>query len=126
MTTPTVQTGQTMPLDRFWKWLKDHHNCIVRAGSADTALYDDEDLHWHLSEDPDRNLVVQLGQGKSLHAEMVIEPAPILFVQAIPEGTEGQFMFELVAGESEAYSAYYFVLAHGYEDEGHPTETWKH
>ncbi len=115
----------TLPLDRFWRWLKDHHRCIVRAGGGDAYLYDSESLHWHLSEDGERNLLVQLYEGKDLVAEMVIDPSVVAFVQATPEGTEQNVVFELIAGEAEPYAAYHFVIAHAFDDaQGH--ESWKH
>ena len=40
----TVETGSTLTFDRFWRWLKRHPNCIVRAGTPDATLFDQEDL----------------------------------------------------------------------------------
>ena len=31
------------------KWLMGHPNCILRAGTPDTILFDDEDFYWHLA-----------------------------------------------------------------------------
>ena len=50
----TVETGTTLAFDRFWRWLKRHPNCILRAGTSDAYLYEQEDLHWHLEEDDRR------------------------------------------------------------------------
>ena len=50
----TVQSGATLPFERFWKWLKHHPNCILRAGTSEAWLYDHEDLHWHLEEGAER------------------------------------------------------------------------
>lgn len=127
MTTTATSATATLTLDRFWRWLKEHHRCIVRAGGDDAFLYDAERLHWHLSEDPDRNLVVQLFEGKDLLAEIIIDPTSIVFVQAMPEGNDNQVVFELVASEGENYAAYHFVVAHGYDEaEQHASEAYKH
>ena len=116
----TVETGTTLAFDRFWRWLRRHANCILRAGTPDAYLYDQEDLHWHLDEDEDRAPVVQLLRGKQLLGEIVIEVSDVLFVQALPDpdGGEGQFLFELVGGGGdEPFAAYHFLLAHAFEEE---------
>ena len=117
----TVETGATLPFERFWRWLRRHANCILRAGTPDAFLYDADDLHWHLDEDEDRVPTVQLLRGKQLLAEVVLETREVLFVQALPDpdGEQGQFIFELVGGPAgtEPYPLYHFVLAHGFDDE---------
>lgn len=116
----TVETGATLPFDRFWRWLRRHANCILRAGTADSFLYDHDDLHWHLDEDDERVPTVQLLRGKALLGELVLETREILFVQAVPDpdGEQGQFVFELVGGAGdEPYALYHFVLAHGFDEE---------
>lgn len=118
----TVDTGTTLAFDRFWRWLKRHTHCILRAGTPDAFLYDQEDLHWHLEEEDDRVPTVQLVRGKQIVAELVLELREVLFVQAVPDpdGEAGQFVFELVAGDGdEPYAAYHFLLAHGFDDERH-------
>src|SRR4051812_6827952 len=95
----TVQSGTTLMFDRFWRWLLQHRNCLVRAGGADSCLYDQEDFHWQLEEDPDRNAVIQLCRGKVPVAELVVDAREVLFVQSMPEeGDRGAFIFELVGG----------------------------
>jgi hypothetical protein len=115
----TVETGTTIEFDRFWRWLKRHAGCILRAGTPDSYLYDQDDLHWHLEEDDDRVPVVQLMRGKQVLGELVLEVREVLFVQAVPdpEGEPGQFVFELVGGGEEPYAVYHFLLAHGFEEE---------
>jgi hypothetical protein len=115
----TVETGATLAFDRFWRWLKRHPNCILRAGTPDAYLFDADDLHWHLDEDEDRTPSVQLLRGKQLLGEILIEARDILFVQALPDpdGDEGQFLFELVGGTAaEPSPLYHFVLAHAFEE----------
>jgi hypothetical protein len=116
----TVETGTTLPFERFWRWLRRHANCIVRAGTPDAFLYDAEDLHWHLEEEEDRTPTVQLLRGKQLLAELVLERREIAFVQALPDpdGEQGQFLFELVGGaRDEPETAYHFVVAHGFDED---------
>ncbi len=121
----TVETGSTLTFERFWRWLKRHPNCILRAGTPDSYLYDHEDLHWHLEEDEDRVPTIQLIRGKQILGELVIELREVLFVQVLPDpdGEAGQFVFELVGGGDEPYPIYHFALAHGFdEDGGHRTQ----
>lgn len=116
----TVETGSTLPFERFWRWLRRHANCILRAGTPDAFLYDADDLHWHLEEDEDRVPTVQLVRGKQLLGEIAIDAREILFVQALPDpdGEHGQFLFEAVGGGAdEPYPMYHFVLAHGLDEE---------
>jgi hypothetical protein len=116
----TVETGATLAFDRFWRWLKRHPNCIVRAGTPDSFLYDAEDLHWHLDEDEDRTPTVQLLRGKQMLGEILIEVREILFVQALPDpdGEQGQYVFEIVGGGGEEPAPlYHFVLAHRFDEE---------
>jgi len=118
----TVETGTTIPFDRFWRWLRRHPNCVLRAGTADSYLYDQEDLHWHIDEDEDRTPTVQLVRGKQVLGELVLEAREVLFVQAVPDpdGEAGQTLFELFGGGDEPYAMYHFVLAHGLDEEsGH-------
>ena len=116
----SVQSGTTLPLDRFWRWLKQHANCIVRAGGGDVWLHDQEAFHWHLEEDEDRNPVVQLVWGKLLVGAMVLEAREVLYVQATPDPDApepGQFLFELLGGTGEPEALYHFLMAHGLDEE---------
>jgi hypothetical protein len=117
----TVETGSSLTFDRFWRWLKRHPNCILRAGTPDATLYDDEDLHWHLEEEEDRTPSIQLVRGKQLLAELSIEVRDVLFVQVLPDpdGGQGHFLFELIGGGGdEPYAVYHFLLAHAFDEEG--------
>ncbi len=125
----TVETGTTLPFDRFWRWLKHHASCIVRAGSVDTYLHDQEAFHWHLEEDGERNPVVQLVWGKLLVAEMVLDVRDVLYVEATPDegGEPGHFVFDVVAGsQGEPHAAYHFLMAHAFEEEGGHASGLKH
>ncbi len=117
----TVETGSTLTFDKFWRWLKRHPNCILRAGTPDTTLFDQEDLHWHLEEDEDRVPLVQLLRGKQLLAEIAIEVRDVLFVQTgpDPDGEAGHYLFELWGGGGdEPYAVYHFALVHAFDEEG--------
>ena len=126
----TVQSGATLPFERFWKWLKHHPNCILRAGTHDVWLYDQDDLHWHLEEDPDRHPSVQLVRGKQVLAEIVLEVREVVFVQSTldsEEDGERRFLFEVVGGDrTEPYAVYHFLVAHGFEEEPHQQGGLKH
>ncbi len=115
----SVESGTTLPFDRFWRWLKHHANCIVRAGTADTWLLDQEAFHWHLEEDDQRSPVVQLVWGKHTVGEMVLDVRDVLFVQAVPDpdGGEGHTLFELMGGAGEPGPVYHFLLAHGLDED---------
>jgi len=116
----TVETGSTLAFEKFWRWLKRHPHCILRAGTPDAFLYDQDDLHWRIDEDDDRTPTAQLMRGKALIAEVALEVRDILFVQVTPdpEGEAGQHLFEIIGGTEEPYPVYHFLLAHGFEDEG--------
>lgn len=120
-----VPTGTTVKFDRFWRWLREHTNCILRAGTEEVWLFDHDELHWHLEEDANRNPVVQLIQGKRLLAELVLDTRDVAFVQATSEpasaGEQQATVFELVsASGSEQFVAYHFLLAHPFEETAEP------
>jgi hypothetical protein len=115
-----MESGTTLPFDRFWRWLKHHGNCIMRAGTGDTWLLDQEQFHWHLEEDESRNPVVQLVWGKLTVGEMVLDVRDALFVQATPDpdaSEPGPYLFEVIGGGAEPYAVYHFLLSHGLDEE---------
>jgi hypothetical protein len=106
----------TLPFETFWNWLTRHSNCIVRAGTADAILFDDEDLHWHFASDGPA-LFIQVIRGKRLMGELVVDPERVTYVQGFSEEQEGEFAFELISeGKTERAAAYFFVLTHGYDE----------
>jgi hypothetical protein len=108
----------TLSLDSFWGWLLDHPNCLVRAGSADAVLYDDEDLHWWLGKDGNL-LIAQSIRGKRLAGELIIDPERVSYVENVGEQREGEHAFELITEtETERFASFFFVLTHGFETEG--------
>ncbi|HVS15930.1 MAG TPA: hypothetical protein VMV46_18560 [Thermoanaerobaculia bacterium] len=108
----------TLSLDSFWSWLLEHPNCVVRAGSADAVLYDDDDLHWWLGKDGNL-LIAQVIRGKRLAGELVIDPERVSYVENVGEQREGEHAFELISEtETERYASFFFVLTHGFETEG--------
>lgn len=118
----SVQAGLTLSFERFWEWLSEHPNCVLRVGTAEAAFYDSDDFHWHFEEDEQHNPVVQLICGKQLVAEMVLDTRDLLFVQVTPDpdgGAEsGRFLFELIGGsQAESYPLYHFLMAHGLEEQ---------
>ena len=108
----------TMSVDNFWSWLMGHANCILRAGTPDAVLYDDDDLHWHFAAESDGRWVVQVVRGKRVLGEFFIEPDRVAYVQAVRGDGEDEHVFELMAeAESEQYPAYVFVLVHAFEED---------
>ena len=74
------------------KWLMGHPNCILRAGTPDTILFDDEDFYWHLAGTGVEPRVVQVLRGKRLIGELLLEPELITCVEGGQENmTENLF-----------------------------------
>lgn len=119
MTVETPQRGQdspTLAFDEFWRWLVQHPNCIVRAGTADSVLYDDDDLHWHLANEGPEAHLCQLIRGKRLLGELVVRPESVSYVQGYRVDHEEEFVFELIAeGEEDRVAAYFFVMSHAFD-----------
>lgn len=110
-------TPVTLPIQDFLEWLPLHPNCIVRAGTPEVVLFDDDDLHWNfVGEDP-LHLYVQVLRGKRLAGEILLKPEDISYVLESPGGEEGEVVFELVdERQAERRPAYHFVLSHGYAE----------
>ena len=110
-------SAAAMSFDAFWSWLALHPNCILRAGTPYGVVYDDDDFHWHFASEG-QNLLVQVLRGKRLVGELLVDPEPITYVQGAEGDREGEYVFELIVeNESEALSAYFFVMTHGFEAE---------
>ena len=106
----------TLPFATFWNWLTNHPDCIVRAGTPEAVLYDDEDLHWTFIQEEPETLVVQVLRGKLLVGELLIAPDQISYVQGTRGEREDEHVFELVTEtESDNFAAYFFVMVHGYD-----------
>jgi hypothetical protein len=119
-------TTGTAPLtfDQFWRWLQDHRNCLVRAGSGEVALFDNDFVHWDFFDEEDGRAVCQVILGKSLLGELVIERADVLFVQSsldVEDPSQGYHLFECVGGAGkDNFPLYHFVLTHGMDTpQGH-------
>jgi hypothetical protein len=107
-----------LPFDVFWSWLANHPNCILRAGTPEAIVYDDDDLHWHFGAEGEGTFVVQVLRGKRLIGELLVEMEQVAYVEGTAGKQEGEWVFELISEtESERVAAYFFVLAHGYEVE---------
>ena len=107
----------TLSFDDFWQWLLEHHNCILRAGTPETILYDEEEFHWNLTGNGAENRVVQVVWGKRLLGELVVEPDRVTCVVGVPGEHEGEGVFELVSDTPQGRATiYFFTLAHGYEE----------
>ncbi len=112
-----------LPFETFWPWLVSHPNCVLRAGTPEAVLYDDDDLHWHFASEATGTLLVQVIRGKRMMGEILVQPSQVAYVQGYAGEEEGEWFFDLVAeGTSgEAGYAYFFVLSHGHEDEETPS-----
>jgi hypothetical protein len=107
----------TLTFDDFWAWVTLHPNCIVRAGTPEAVLYDDDDLHWLLASE-ESHLLVQLVRGKRLIGELLVDPEQVAYVQGARGDRDGEFLFDLIVETpSERLAAYSFVMAHAYEAE---------
>lgn len=107
----------TLSFQDFWSWLVSHPNCILRAGTAETVIYDDDDYHWHFANEG-ATLLVQVIRGKRLMGELLVEPEQVAYVQGTEGDREGEYLFELISEtETERTAAYFFVLAHGLDHE---------
>ena len=108
-----------LTFDAFWRWLAEHRNCVLRVGSNDVMLMDNELLHWDFFDEDDGRAVVQAIVGKALVGEVIIERSDVLFVQASPDleqpGSQA-WNFELIGGsKDENYPLFSFLLTHGLE-----------
>ncbi len=113
---PQTSVAYTLPFTKFWAWVQLHPNCIVRAGTPEVVLFDDDDLHWHFGHDEDGTLLVQLIRGKKLFGEMAIAPSDVTYVQVEPADGE-EFRFELLGEGENGVGGYHFVLSHGFDEE---------
>jgi len=106
----------TLPFSDFWKWLTSHPNCILRAGTTDSVLYDDEDYHWHFASEESGTLLVQVLRGKRILGEIYVDPEEITYVEAVTSEVEGEFVFQLVSETERGGSRlFFFVMAHAYD-----------
>ncbi|WGL16575.1 hypothetical protein PVT68_17655 [Microbulbifer bruguierae] len=111
----TPQSTHTLSLEEFWHWLMDHCNCVLRVGTPDSILYDDEDYHWRFTNENPRTLLIQLVRGKRLVGEVFVEPEFVSSVRVSP-GDKDEVIFDLMAeADGEEQVLYYFVMSHGVE-----------
>ncbi len=120
MTAPTAveRSRVTLDLDTFWNWLVLHPNCVIRAGSVDALLCDDEDFHWQFAAEENTLLIAQLVYGKRLVGEILVDRERVAYVQSFQGEHENEYVFELISEtESERMAAWVFVMSHGLDDE---------
>lgn len=116
----------TLELKEFWPWLADHSNCILRVGTPDAILYDDDDYHWRFTQENPRTLLVQLVRGKRLVGEVFVEPEMVTAVRMTP-GDKDEVIFDLMAdADGQEQVLYYFVMAHGYDVSEPEVSTARH
>ena len=122
--TAKAETSAPLTFDRFWRWLLDHPNCVVRVGSDDCTLIDHDDFHWDFLEEEEGNVIVQLVKGKALVSELIIPRRDVLFVQAsldVESAAQGYWLFELIGGpKEETFAVAHVLMSHGMEQQqGH-------
>ena len=106
----------TLDFQTFWRWLVVHPNCILRAGTPEAVLYDDDDLHWHFAMENERTLLIQVLRGKRLVGELLLEPEQVAYVEAVSQEQPDEHTFELITeAENDRFAAFFFVLVHGYD-----------
>ncbi len=111
----------THSFEIFWDWLVLHPICILRGGTPETVIYDDQDLHWHFGAEGDEILLVQVIRGKRLMGELLVQREQVTYVQGFEGEHEGEHIFELVSEtEKERLACYFFVLSHGFDDDSFP------
>ena len=114
-----MEPPYTLSLEAFWSWIVLHPNCIIRAGTPEAVLYDDDDLHWYLGPESDDTLLVQLLHGKRAIGELFIDTRQVAHVQALPGERQGEHLFELIStAAGEPFSPWFFVMIHGMDEEG--------
>ena len=105
----------TVPFDEFWEWVQTHYNCILRMGSIDAVLYDDDASHWRMSEVETDQWLVQLCRGKHVAGEIVVSTPLISYVQFF-ELEAGEYCYELIReGAGDRECLFHFVLTHTYD-----------
>jgi hypothetical protein len=115
---PTVGSQvRTLSFDVFWTWLLQHASCILRAGTPEAILYDDDDFHWSLSDLDAETCLIQLIRGKRPVGELVVMRSSVAFVHELPQDGD-EVTFELFGEpEGEQVPVAHFVLNHGYDGE---------
>ncbi|UFN58382.1 hypothetical protein LPW13_04890 [Microbulbifer celer] len=106
----------SLALKDFWPWLAEHANCILRAGSPDVILYDDDDFYWRFTHESPQTLLVQLMRGKRLVGEMFVEPDLVTSVRISPGDKDGTIFDLMAQADGEEQVLYYFVMAHGFDE----------
>lgn len=116
----------TLPFEKFWHWVQAHANCILRAGTADSVLFDHDDYHWHLAVESGSTLLVQLVRGKELVGEILVLSSEIAYVTCTPQELD-EFVFECVVELPHSHEvAYHFVMAHEFDEEEISARRWTH
>lgn len=113
----------TLDLTEFWAWLVVHPNCILRAGTPETIVYDDPDIHWSFGAEENETLVVQAVRGKRPFGEILVSPEQVSWVHGFAGEVDNEYVFELMAdSDTEPFAAYFFVMTHGLDEENPSTK----
>ena len=112
----TVSESQNLSFEQFWAWMQTHANCIVRAGTPEAVVFDDEDFHWVFGVEDENTYVVQIMRGKRIAVEIILRPSDVGFVHTEP-GEHDEHIFQLVSAEARE-PIYQFVFCHPFEEGG--------
>jgi hypothetical protein len=117
----------SLPFEKFWAWISAHPNCIVRAGTPEVILFDQEEFHWHLTHEDERTCIVQLARGKELIGELLMFIEDIAYVHCEMSEND-EFVCEcIIETETRRDAAYNFVMAHAYDESESPSRRrWTH
>jgi len=108
----------SLSIAEFWSWLINHPNCILRAGTPETVVYDDEALHWGFGAEEPETLIIQAIRGKRPVGEILVVPDQVSWVRGAQGDIEGEYLFELMSEtEEEPFASYFFVMTHGLDDD---------
>ena len=102
MSSSAKSTAAPLTFEAFWRWLQDHRNCVLRVGTSDVMLMDNELLHWDFFEEEDGTAVVQASPD-------------------LEQPGSQAWNFELIGGSREEnYPLFSFLVTHGMEGaQGH-------
>jgi hypothetical protein len=108
----------TVTFDTFWSWIRVHPDCILRAGTPEAVLFDDDDVHWDFLVEESGAKVIQVLRGKRLVGELLIDPEQVAYVEAVPSERADEHVFELISEtEQDRFASWFFVMIHGWQDD---------
>ena len=119
-----MEVAVTLTFEEFWTWVQQHYNCVLRVGTPDAVIFDQETFHWRFLMLEADLWLVQLAQGKNTVAEMAVIPSKVTYVQALP-GEADDVLFEMISETDQGRDVVnHFVLSHGYDGDPEEGTLW--